>query len=34
MTLFEAAAGSEDLFGRVLEQYYGGRRDALTLGML
>ena len=34
MTLFEAAAPEEAGFGRVLERYYAGRRDAATLVML
>ena len=36
MTLFERAAGDDlekaELFGRVLHHYFGGRRDAATLG--
>ena len=34
MTLFERAAPDEPVFGRVLEQYYGGRRDEATLARL
>lgn len=36
MTLFEIAAGETDgqLFARVLEKYYSGQRDSLTLKML
>lgn len=37
MTLFEAAATEErdaSLFGRVLHQFFGGRRDDATLGIL
>ena len=34
MTLFELAAPDEPVFGRVLEKYYGGRRDRLTLNLL
>ena len=38
MTLFEVAAGDDleaaDLFGRVLDQYFNGRRDDATLGIL
>lgn len=37
MTLFEAAATDERdaaLCGRVLDQYFGGRRDDATLGIL
>src|SRR3712207_9246788 len=30
MTLFEAAAPDEPVFGEVLERYYGGRRDEAT----
>ncbi len=34
MTLFEAAAPDEPLFGRVLEQYFAGVRDDATLTRL
>ena len=34
MTLFELAAPDEPVFGRVLEKYYGGRRDRMTLNLL
>lgn len=37
MTLFERAAGDTDdaaLFARVLDRFYGGRRDDATLGAL
>ena len=38
MTLFEVAAGDDletaDLFGRVLDHYFDGRRDDATLGIL
>ena len=34
MTLFELAAPEEPVFARVLEKYYGGRRDSLTLRLL
>ncbi len=34
MTLFDAAAESEDIFCQVLEKYYGGNRDGRTLKML
>lgn len=34
MTLFEVAAPLEPAFGRVLDRYYGGGRDALTLSLL
>ena len=34
MTLFERAAPQEPVFGQVLEQYYGGRRDDATLDRL
>ena len=37
MTLFEAAATDERdaaLFGRVLQQFFGGRRDEATLGIV
>ena len=34
MTLFELAAPEEPVFGRVLEKYYGGRRDRMTLKLL
>jgi uncharacterized protein (DUF1810 family) len=31
MTLFELAAGPNSVFGRVLDTYYQGKRDAKTL---
>jgi len=34
MTLFERAARQEPVFGEVLEQYFGGERDAATLERL
>ena len=34
MTLFEIAAAQEPAFGRVLDRYYGGGRDALTLNLV
>lgn len=34
MTLFERAAGPGSVFSRVLERYYGGRRDERTLELL
>ena len=34
MTLFEAAAPEEEIFARVLEKYYSGRRDSSTLEIL
>ena len=34
MTLFELAAPDEPVFARVLEKYYGGRRDRMTLNLL
>ena len=34
MTLFELAAPEEPVFGRVLDKFYGGRRDPLTLQLL
>ena len=34
MTLFEYAAEQDSVFGKVLDKYYGGRRDAATLRML
>ena len=34
MTLFEAAAGGEPVFAAVLEAFYAGRRDPLTLEAL
>ena len=34
MTLFERAAPDEPVFARVLEQYYGGKRDEATLERL
>ena len=34
MTLFEQAAGDEAVYGRVLDRFYGGRRDEVTLRLL
>ena len=34
MTLFERIAEPDSVFERVLEKYYDGKRDALTLRML
>lgn len=34
MTLFEAAAENPEVFQRVLEKYYQGKRDGRTLRML
>ena len=34
MTLFELADPSCDVFGAVLEKFYGGRRDEMTLRIL
>lgn len=34
MTLFDAAAESTDIFRRVLDKYYQGRKDGRTLRML
>ena len=34
MTLFEYVAEQGSVFGKVLDKYYGGRRDAATLRML
>ncbi|RZL64349.1 MAG: DUF1810 domain-containing protein [Variovorax sp.] len=34
MTLFEAAVPEEPLFGRVLDRFHAGSRDAQTLGLL
>ncbi len=34
MTLFELAAPEQPVFGRVLDKFYGGRRDPLTLRLL
>lgn len=34
MTLFEAAAPDEEVFGQVLDRYYDGGRDGLTLQRL
>ena len=34
MTLFERIAEPDSVFGSVLDQYYGGKRDAATLRML
>ena len=34
MTLFELAAPDQPVFARVLEKFYGGRRDSRTLSLL
>jgi len=34
LTLFERAAPDEPLFGRLLNRFYGGERDAATLQLL
>lgn len=34
MTLFEAAEPNEPVFGKVIDKFYGGRRDQRTLGIL
>ncbi|MBQ9686643.1 MAG: DUF1810 domain-containing protein [Oscillospiraceae bacterium] len=34
MTLFELAAPEQPVFGRVLDKFYGGRRDYRTLEIL
>ena len=34
MTLFAVAAPDDPLFQQVLDKYYGGERDALTLRIL
>ena len=34
MTLFEYVAEPDSVFGKVLDRYYGGKRDAATLRML
>ena len=34
MTLFEAAAPDNKLFGKVLDKYFNGDRDTLTLNIL
>lgn len=34
MTLFELAAPEQPVFAQVLEKFYGGRRDRLTLRLL
>ena len=34
MTLFEATAPDEPIFGAVLDKFYGGERDSLTLEKL
>ena len=34
MTLFEHAAGDKELFGRAIDTYFAGRRDAMTLMIL
>ena len=34
LTLFEHVAEQDSVFGRALDKYYGGKRDAATLRML
>lgn len=34
MTLFDAVAGDETCFGEVLDRFFGGQRDAVTLSLL
>jgi len=34
MTLFELAAPEEKVFAKVLDKFYGGRRDSMTLRIL
>ena len=34
MTLFAEAASGDDLFQRVLDKFYGGKKDELTLQLL
>ena len=34
MTLFASIAEPDSVFGKVLDRYYGGKRDAATLRML
>jgi uncharacterized protein (DUF1810 family) len=34
MTLFSTLTDTGSVFERVLEKYFGGRRDTLTLGLL
>ena len=34
MTLFEYVSVQDSVFGKVLDKYYGGRRDAATLRVL
>jgi uncharacterized protein (DUF1810 family) len=34
MTLFEMAAGTGSAFGKVLEKYFGGKRDERTVGLV
>ena len=34
MTLFEAAEGKGGIFTKVIEKYYGGRRDQKTIELL
>jgi uncharacterized protein (DUF1810 family) len=34
LTLFEQAAANEPVFGQLLDRYYGGERDAVTLKLL
>ena len=34
MTLFNAVANGEDIFQKVLNKYYGGKSDDITLAML
>jgi uncharacterized protein (DUF1810 family) len=34
MTLFEAADGGEDIFSKILDRFYGGKRDQKTLDII
>ena len=34
MTLFEAAAPEQEVFRKVLDKYFGGKRDERTLQLL
>lgn len=34
MTLFERAVPAEPAFGRAIEKYFGGARDARTIGLM
>lgn len=34
MTLFANVAGADPVFGKVLDKYFGGRQDGLTLAQL